>query len=199
VSPSEILEFWFADTLTSGPYSGTHSQLWFRKDADFDAEIERRFGSLPEAALRGELDAWRDEPASTLALVIVCDQFPRNLYRGSARAFEFDPFAREVACEAIDKGLDEQLHPIQAVFLYLPLEHSEDVALHDRCLQLFERLEERAPAALRPRIESFCGYARSHGEIIRRFGRYPHRNALLDRAPTPEEAAYLDSGGETFS
>jgi uncharacterized protein (DUF924 family) len=148
--------------------------------------------------MRAELDAWRGRASSALALVLVVDQFPRNLYRRSARAFEFDPLAREVALESIARGFGEALHPLQASFLYLPLEHAEDIELQERSVRLFEALAARAPDALRARFEQSADYARRHREVIRRFGRFPHRNALLDRQSTPEEIAYLEGGGDTF-
>lgn len=196
--PNEILEFWFGDALASLEQVGPRSELWFRQDHEFDRQIQQRFGSLPERAARGELDEWRGEAFSALALVLVLDQFPRNLYRRSARAFECDPLAREVALESIAGGFDEALHPLQALFLYLPLEHAEDIGLQERSVQLFGQLAARAPAALRPRFEQFTNYARRHRDVIHRFGRFPHRNELLDRQPTSEEIAYLESGGDTF-
>jgi uncharacterized protein (DUF924 family) len=196
--PNEILEFWFGDALASPEQVGPRSELWFRQNHEFDRQIQQRFGSLPERAARGELDEWRGEAFSALALVLVLDQFPRNLYRRSARAFEFDPLAREIALESIAGGFDEALHPLQALFLYLPLEHAEDLDLQERSVQLFGQLATRAPAALRPRFEQFTSYARRHRDVIHRFGRFPHRNELLDRQPTSEEVAYLESGGDTF-
>jgi uncharacterized protein (DUF924 family) len=131
-------------------------------------------------------------------LVLVLDQFPRNIYRCSARAFEFDSLAREVALESISRGFDEALHLLQASFLYLPLEHAEDIGLQQRSVELFEQLASRAPAALRPRFEQFTNYARRHRDVIQRFGRFPHRNGLLNRRSTSAEIVYLESGGDTF-
>jgi uncharacterized protein (DUF924 family) len=198
MEPDEILDFWFGDALASPEQLDTRSELWFSQNDEFDRQVRRRFGSLPEQAMRAELNAWRGEASSALALVLVVDQFPRNLYRRSARAFEFDPLAREVALESIAGGFDEVLHPLQASFLYLPLEHAEDIGLQERSVQLFEGLAARAPVALRPRFERFSDYARRHRDVIRLFGRFPHRNELLDRQPTPAEIAYLEAGGDTF-
>jgi len=196
--PDEILEFWFGDALASPEQVDLRSKLWFSRNDAFDRQIQQHFGSLPERAARGGLDEWRGKAFSALALVLVLDQFPRNLYRRSARAFEFDPLAREIALESIAGGFDRVLHPVQASFLYLPLEHAEDIGLQERSVQLFEQLAARAPAALRPRFEQFTDYARRHRDVIHRFGRFPHRNELLDRQPTSEEVAYLESGGDTF-
>jgi uncharacterized protein (DUF924 family) len=194
----EILDFWFGDALASPEQADLRSALWFGQDDDFDRQIRQRFGALPERAMRAELDAWRGRASSALALVLVVDQFPRNLYRRSARAFAFDPLARDVALESIARGFDEILHPLQASFLYLPLEHAEDIELQQRSVRLFEALAVRAPFALRARFEQFEDYAQRHREVIRRFGRFPHRNALLGRQSSPEEIAYLEAGGDTF-
>lgn len=194
----EILEMWFGNDLVSPEKVDRRSALWFGRNDEFDRQIHRRFGALPEQAARGELDAWQGEASSALALVLVLDQFPRNLYRRSARAFGFDSLAREVALESISRGFDDALHPLQASFLYLPLEHAEDLGLQARSVKLFEQLIARAPAALHPRFEQFANYARRHRDVIHRFGRFPHRNALLNRRSTLAEIAYLKSGGETF-
>lgn len=196
--PDEVLEFWFGDALGSAPPADERVQLWFRKNDAFDRAIQERFGTLPELAGRGGLDAWRGAALAALALVLVLDQFPRNLFRRSARAFAFDPLARDVALDAIARGFDAALPPIAASFFYLPLEHAEDIGLQERAVQLFERLIARAPAELHPTLENFAAYARRHRDVIRRFGRFPHRNATLGRASTPAEVAYLDSGGDRF-
>jgi uncharacterized protein (DUF924 family) len=198
MKPKEIIEFWFADALTSPQRVDARVKLWFSHNEEFDREIQRRFGSLPELAARGGLDAWRGEASSALALVLVLDQFPRNLHRRSARAFEFDPLALEVALGSISRGFDEAPHPLQASFFYLPLEHAEEIDPQERAVELFERLIPRAPAELRAMFENFASYARRHRDVIRRFGRFPHRNATLNRPSTPGEIAYLESVGDKF-
>jgi uncharacterized protein (DUF924 family) len=197
-SPDEILDFWFADALDSSEAAERRVPVWFGSDEGFDREIRDRFGELPDLAHAGGLDGWRGDPRSALALVIVLDQFSRNLHRSSSRSFRCDDRALEVAREAIAAGFEAELHPLEAVFLYLPFEHAESLAHQDRCVELYERLAARAPAGLEARFEGFCEYARRHREVIRRFGRFPHRNPVLGREPTPEEAAYLDGGGDTF-
>lgn len=122
-------------------------------------------------------------------MVLVLDQFPRNLHRGRARSFECDPKAFEIALFAIDAGFDQKLHPIEASFLFLPFEHSEDSLLQDRSVELFGGLIPRAPFDLRPICEQFLDYARRHREVIRQFGRFPHQNGILGRQSTPEELA----------
>jgi uncharacterized protein (DUF924 family) len=197
-SPEEILSFWFGDSLDSLGAIAVRKESWFVQSDAFDRSIETLFGSLPDRALRGEFDGWSREPRPALALVLVLDQFPRNLYRGSPRSFESDSKACEIALFAIEAGFDQKLHPLEASFLYLSLEHSEDLLLQNRSVKLFEKLASRAPVELRPMFDQFVAYAIRHREVIRHFGRFPHRNAVLRRRSTPEELAYLESGGETF-
>jgi uncharacterized protein (DUF924 family) len=197
-SPKAILDFWFGDSLRSPGAVAARVALWFAADAKFDREIEDRFGSLPERALHGEFDAWSHHSESALALILVLDQFPRNLFRGSARAFAFDPKALGIAIRSVDGGFDDELAPLQASFLYLPFEHSEDPTDQERSVELFQQLVRRAPPELARTFQQFSDYARRHRDVVQRFGRFPHRNTVLGRQSTPEELAYLESGGETF-
>jgi uncharacterized protein (DUF924 family) len=164
---------------------------WFRKDPAFDAEIRRRFGELHERATRGELDAWSASPEPLLALVVILDQFSRNLYRNDPRAFASDVRARDLTLAAIARGDDLGLLPVQRQFLYLPLEHSEEVADQDRAVELFHSLESFEET------RGLTAWAEKHRAIVQRFGRFPHRNAILGRASTPDEVEFLkrpDSG-----
>jgi uncharacterized protein (DUF924 family) len=196
--PEQILSFWFANALDSPEAATEQGRLWFEQSGTFDEDIRKRFGDLPERAARGEFETWRSAPRSALALVLLLDQFPRNLFRDSPRAFEFDAKACDVALGAIAAGFDEKVHPLEAVFLYLPFEHAEDLELQHRSVALFEKLCLRAPEPMKSQFEEFADYARRHRDVIRRFGRFPHRNALLGRESTGEEADYLASGGEMF-
>jgi uncharacterized protein (DUF924 family) len=173
--PADVIEFWRA----AGPAK------WFRKDADFDREIEARFLGIHEAAAAGHLSAWEATPDGALALILLLDQFPRNMFRGSARAFATDPLARAVADRAIARGFDAGAASAERTFFYLPFEHSENLADQERSLAL----SRRAGGGKAER------YAEIHADIIRRFGRFPHRNAILGRATTPPERAFLDAGG----
>jgi len=197
-NPEEVLEFWFGDALDCPEAAASRGKLWFGRNDTFDEEIRKRFSDLPERASRGEFESWKSTPRSAFALVLVLDQFPRNLYRDSARAFEFDAKAREVALGAISAGFDERLHPLEAVFLYLPLEHAEDLELQNRSVKLFEKLRQRAQESMQNQFNEFADYAGRHRDIIRRFGRFPHRNALLGRESASDELKYLASGGEVF-
>jgi uncharacterized protein (DUF924 family) len=174
-APAPVLAFWRA----AGP------DRWFAKDAGFDAEVAARFGGLPEAAAAGMLARWEDAAEGALALVIVLDQFPRNMFRGDARTYAFDAAARAVTVGALDRGFDRQVAYVERQFLYLPLMHSERLADQERCLALAEEY----------RHAEFLKYAEHHCGIVRRFGRFPHRNAILGRASTPEEQAFLADGG----
>ncbi|MGE5539440.1 MAG: DUF924 family protein [Gemmatimonas sp.] len=185
-TPTDVLAFWFGDV--AGDDFRSRKPLWFEPDAAFDAEVRNRFEDVHFAAARGELSSWRADPRGALALVIVLDQFPRNMYRGTARAFATDPQALAVAREAIDRGFDRQLAPVLRLFLYLPFEHSESLADQDRSVALFAELGDAET----------LDYARRHREIIARFGRFPHRNAVLGRASTAEEVAFLKEPGSSF-
>ena len=173
-SPAAVLAFWRA----AGP------DKWFTRDAAFDAAISERFLTTYQAAAAGAL-AWDDDPEGALALVIVLDQFPRNMFRDSARAFAADPLARAVAARAIARGFDQKVELAERSFFYLPFEHSEEPLDQERCVAL-NRASGDADA---------LKWAELHADIIRRFGRFPHRNSVLGRATTPEEQAFLDGGG----
>jgi uncharacterized protein (DUF924 family) len=173
-SPATVLAFWRA----AGP------DKWFTKDGAFDAAIRAKFLATYEAAAAGAL-AWDDDPEGALALVIVLDQFPRNMFRHSARAFAADPLARTVASRAIARGFHHKIPLAERSFFYLPFEHSEEPADQERCVAL-NRAAGDADA---------LKWAELHADIIRRFGRFPHRNVVLGRMTTPEEQAFLDDGG----
>ena len=189
VVAQDILDFWFDEA---------HVAHWFAADATFDAQIRMRFGAAAEAAGNGALDDWAATPPGWLALLILLDQFPRNLHRGDGRAWAQDVRAQRVALSGIDRGDDRKLAPLQRVFAYLPLEHAEDIALQQRSVALFEALCADAPSEQRGQFAGFLDYARRHREVIARFGRFPHRNAALGRADTPEESIYLAQPGAGF-
>ena len=194
----DVVAFWFGESLQAAPAGIEAAKRWFRYDPDFDAQILSRFGDLPEQAAAGNLDSWMEAPESALARLIVLDQFPRNLYRLDSRAFAFDPLAAAGSEAAIERGFDVRLHPLQALFMYLPLEHAEDIRRQDLAVRLFEALCTRAPAGREADFERSLDYARRHRDVIARFGRFPHRNTLLGRAGTVEEEQYLAQGGERF-
>ena len=183
-----VLDFWFGPLDRRGPAR----REWFRKDVAFDEEIRRRFGALHRAAAAGECEPWRASPEPMLALVVVLDQFSRNLFRGDARAFGEDAHALECAREALERGDDLQLLPVQRQFLYMPFEHSEELADQERAVELMRSLESFEAT------RGVAEWAEKHRAIIRRFGRFPHRNAALGRPSTPAEEAFLQEPGSGF-
>ena len=174
-TPADILAFW----------REAGRDRWYEKDDAFDAEVRRRYLELWRAAAAGELSSWEASDDGALALVIVLDQFPRNMFRGDARTFSSDAKAREVAHRALARGVDARVDPSLLEFLYLPFEHSEHLPDQLRCVELFRNTDNAENLR----------YAEEHADIIRRFGRFPHRNRVLGRATTPEEKAFLDGGG----
>ncbi len=194
-----VIEFWFGGPpRDEKAVVERQGRIWWGGGEALDAEIRERFGDLVEQAVDGGLAGWSETPRGNLARIILLDQFTRNVYRGRARAFAGDPIARRVALEAIERGDEAELLCIERMFLYMPLEHTEDLALQERCVALFERLADDAPEGIAGTVRGFGDYAVRHRDIIARFGRFPHRNPILGRAHTPEEEAYLADGGPTF-
>lgn len=186
---SDVLQFWFG--APGSPVHGQRRAEWFRKDEAFDASIRRQFGRVVEAALAGaEFGA---TPHETLALILVLDQFTRNIHRGTPLAFAGDAQARTLALALTQRGDDAALTPIERSFAYLPFEHAEEMALQDRSLRCFEAL-----VAASPELADLLDYAVKHRDIVQRFGRFPHRNALLGRASSADEIAFLAGPGSSF-
>jgi uncharacterized protein (DUF924 family) len=184
---NSALDFWFAE----GP--DTFREAWFKKDESFDAACREAFGALILPAREGALDGWAETPKGALALLLLLDQVPRNLFRGSAEAFASDEHARAIARRAVlERGFDLALTPTERVFLYLPFEHGEAMADQDLSVALFEGLRD-SPAHAKP--GGAIDYAWRHRAVIRQFGRFPHRNAPLGRASTAAEEAWLAAGG----
>jgi uncharacterized protein (DUF924 family) len=184
--PATILDFWF------GPVPHRDRPEWFRKDDRFDDEIRSRFGDAVAVAMAGGFGDWCANAHGSLARILLLDQFTRNMHRGSPLAFAGDERALATAVHAVDRGQDLELDPIERRFVYLPFEHSEDSGMQERSLALFRRLADESGD------EDAYQWAEKHAVIIRRFGRYPHRNAVLGRASTPEELAFLAQPGSSF-
>lgn len=170
----EVLAFWKA----------AGQEKWMKADPEFDAEIRTRFGDLVENCASGKHDDWALSPEGALALVIVLDQFPRNLFRGDAKAFAADAKAREIAKEAISSEFDQKVDSELKIFFYMPLEHSESLSDQNYCLRLCHSCGQ-----------GYLKWAKLHRDVIRRFGRFPHRNGVLGRHTTPAEWAFLEGGG----
>ena len=193
--PEDVLTFWFGPP---GSPPLANAKRWFERDAAFDAEIAERFGELVRRAGSGELEAWRDTPTGALALVILLDQFSRNLHRDSPLAFANDPTARDVAKDVRARRLDRALAPVERAFLYLPYEHAEDPALQEESVARYAELAAEAPPELAEHFRETLDYARRHRDVIARFGRFPHRNRVLGRASTPAEIEFLKEPGSSF-
>ncbi|KKJ01104.1 DUF924 family protein [Prochlorothrix hollandica] len=189
-SPRAVLDFWFGSP-TDSTYGQTKA-AWFRKDPDFDDHIRQHFLVTYSQAAAGALNHWQQQPLSCLALIVVLDQFPRNLFRHQPAAFATDAQARAVAEWGVQQGWDRSLLPVQRWFFYLPWEHSEDLADQDRAVALFTQLEGDTASA------SPIAYAQKHRAVIQRFGRFPHRNPILNRESTPEEIEFLQQPGSSF-
>ena len=186
-----VLDFWFLPP--DNPGYGQSRAEWFRKDEAFDARIAERFGALIDDALAGGLRAWEATPHGALARLIVLDQLTRNVHRGTPRAFAGDAQALALAQSLTEQGLDQQLPPMLRAFAYLPFEHAEDLAMQARAVELFQLLSQAQPG-----FESMLDYAQRHQEVIARFGRFPHRNAILGRPSTPQEVTFLRQPGSSF-
>lgn len=188
----DVLAFWLGEPDETGMSDAAHRQLWFSADPALDTRIRERFSALVAIALEGGLDGWADGDRGLVALLVLLDQFTRNIHRGTAGAFVGDPAALALAREAVAAGRDRHLPLIHRVFLYLPLEHSEALADQDRCVALFRALGAESS---HPGVAEFTRYAEAHREVIARFGRFPHRNAALGRPSTPAEADWLARHG----
>ena len=186
-----VLEFWFG--TPGSPEAATQRPQWFRKDAAFDAAIAQRFGAQIEGALQGALAHWAAAPGSALAQIVVLDQFTRNAFRGTARAFAGDVRALAAAQAMVGAGQDLALPPLRRAFVYLPCEHAESLAMQDEAVRLFTRLVADAPG-----FDPMLDYAQRHRAVIERFGRFPHRNAALGRGSTSDEIAFLAEPGSGF-
>jgi uncharacterized protein (DUF924 family) len=185
-----VFDFWFAGKEAP-------RREWFQKDDAFDREIERRFGDEIAQALEGGLRQWDAEgPQAALARILLLDQFCRNVYRSTPLAFAGDHLALQAALDMIEAGDDQLLPPLQRAFVYLPLEHAEDMAMQDRAVALFTRLAEGEGG--NQGLAGMLDFAERHREVIRRFGRFPHRNAILGRPSTPDELAFLKQPGSGF-
>jgi len=197
---SEVLEYWFGTDTGSddAQVAQQQSARWWGKERGTDDTIRARFSKQRQAAVAGELDHWLVSAQGRLALILLVDQFSRNLFRNDAAAFAEDARALHWCVAGIALGADHALRPIQRVFFYLPLEHSESLADQQRSVALYEGLVAEVPESQRQPFASYADFARRHRDIIVRFGRFPHRNAVLNRSSTPEELAFLQQPGSSF-
>ena len=194
----EVLDFWFADAADGPQACARRNRVWFRGGASFDGECTERFTATLEAAKSGELEHWKESPHGRLALIILLDQLSRNIYRGTAAAFQQDAQALAACREGIEQGHDGQLSPVERSFFYMPLEHAEDREVQALSVRLFESLAKESSEEWRELLEANAGYARQHQDMVEKFGRFPHRNALLHRDSSPAEEAYLADDAPRF-
>jgi uncharacterized protein (DUF924 family) len=198
--PDAVLAQWFGSARPDNASALACKARWFTKSPAFDAQLRERFGAAVQAALDGQLRHWATQgPWPCLALILLLDQFTRNIHRGTPQSFAGDPQALALALEAQDRGFDLELPEATRIFMYLPLEHAEDRSMQQRSVASFQSLAQTAPdAACREFLAGTLDYALRHQEVIERFGRFPHRNPILGRASTPAEQAYLAQPGAGF-
>ncbi len=196
--PESVLAFWFGAPGSAAEIAGRQGKLWFGKSPANDQAVIDRFAATLTAATAGHLDHWTYTPRGRLALVIVLDQFPHHIYRDRPQAFATDPQSLALSLDALESGEDRQLAPIERVFLYLPLEHAESLAMQERSVSLYEQLAHEAAVDERALFDNFLDYARKHRDVVARFGRFPHRNTILGRPSTPDELEFLKQPGSRF-
>lgn len=197
ISPDDVLQYWFGDLTNPEQVPATVS-LWFKGGPEVDQEIRARFGDALEPARRGELDDWAATPRGTLALLVLLDQFPRNVYRNDPRSFASDEHARKIAGIALERDFDQAVYPVQSLFFYLPFEHSESLDDQRVAVDETRAAHERSTGEVKKLLEGTVDYAIRHQQVIERFGRFPHRNKILGRASTPEEEEFLKQPGSSF-
>lgn len=194
----DVIDFWFGPLKDATHFPEDRAKLWFGKDDKFDKLIKDQFEQLLEVGRNGGLNHWKATPRGTLSLIILFDQFPRNIYRGSASAFADDHRALQYCLNGLAQDFDHELMPVERVFFYMPLEHAEDKLLQEASVARFQRLADETPKTLWEIFDGFLDFAKKHKAVIDRFGRFPHRNAALGRISTPDELEYLKSPGSGF-
>ncbi|MDZ7644262.1 MAG: DUF924 family protein [Woeseiaceae bacterium] len=193
-----ILSFWFKEKALSAPQIDGRMDFWFSENPELDHELERLFSDDVERASAGKLKHWAEDPHGRLALILLLDQFPRNIHRGSARAFSGDPAALKLCVEGAMEKKDKTLTPIERVFFYMPLQHAESKKVQAKSVEIYNRLAEAVSPTYRETFRTIAQFAELHHDIIERFGRFPHRNRVLERQNTPEEEEYLAGDAPDF-
>ncbi len=198
IDSETILTYWFGANPDQAALAKDRADLWWSKNIDVDREIRQRFESSVQLAGEGRLNSWLIEPRGRLALIILTDQLPRNIYRDSPQAFAFDTRALEWSLDGIESSVDRWLRPIERVFFYLPLEHSERLEDQERSVAMFRELLPSVDPDQQEIFESYLNFAILHRDVVARFGRFPHRNRILGRTSTPEELYFLSQPGSSF-
>ena len=194
----QVIEFWFGELPMQPDSLADRRKLWYGVDAATDTLIRDRFGTTVEAAVGGSYRSWENQALSRLALIVVLDQFNRNIHRGRAGAFDGDARALRLALDALDRGMDHEVDPIARTFFCLPLQHAEDLAVQERSVRVAKRFDAECRAAFENFPAALASFAREHREIVARFGRFPHRNEALGRESTADELAYLAGDAPTY-
>lgn len=197
-APRDILHFWFGENPSGSPVPPSRRKLWFGGEKHVDLLMREQFGEWVKRAGEGELDHWSETPGGRLALILLLDQFPRNIFRHTGRAYAFDEKARSHCLHGRARNQDLLLSIVERAFFYLPLEHAEDLQMQRQSVACFTALADEAPTDLKPLCRGFLDFARRHLRIIERFGRFPHRNAALGRDSTEEEKIFLLEPGSSF-
>jgi uncharacterized protein (DUF924 family) len=198
VAPDDVLWFWLGNLDGDGLAEDALTQRWWRKDSAFDHEVAAKFEPTWQAIMAGDREAWLEAPHSRLAYVIVLDQFSRNMFRDTPRAFEGDATALRVAADGVERGMDRSLHGHERVFFYMPFMHSEQLAVQERGVELFTALRDQSEGRVREAVAGNVDYAKRHRDMIARWGRFPHRNRILGRPSTPAEVEFLKQPGSSF-
>ncbi len=194
----KILAFWFKEQELTAPQIDGRMDTWFGEDAEFDAEVAREFSQDVEDARGGNLDHWSHKPTGRLALILILDQFHRNIYRGKPEAFAGDKAALRLCVEGAMEKKDKDLSPIERVFFYMPLQHAESRKVQSKSVDIFSRLANAVSPTYRETFDTVAQFAELHADIVQKYGRFPHRNAVLGRPNTPEEDEYLAGESPTF-
>jgi len=195
---NRVLEFWFADAEQDSLRVDSRMDRWFGNNAEFDEQILNEFGALTEQASAGQLDEWAKTPEGRLALIIMLDQFRRNIYRNSAEAFSHDKQALQLAIEGTMSGDHKHLSPLQRLFFFMPLQHAESLKIQEKSVGIFNALAKVVPDTLTETFMTSAQFAELHRDIVAEFGRFPHRNAVLGRENTDEENDYLSADNPSF-
>jgi uncharacterized protein (DUF924 family) len=194
----EVLDYWFSDSDLDSLTLDSRMDRWFGSSSDLDAEIVERFGELVDKASGDELDAWAEEPEGRLALIILLDQFRRNIYRGKSEAFTKDKKALKICIEGTMSGVHKNLSPEQRLFFFMPLQHAESLKIQEKSVSIYNALAGSVSDTLRETFETCAQFAELHRDIVAEFGRFPHRNAVLGRENTEAESAYLSEDAPSF-
>jgi uncharacterized protein (DUF924 family) len=194
----EILNFWFGQALIDANALAHREQVWFRADPEFDREVKEKFGTDLESAINSDLSSWKNSPRARLAGIVLLDQFSRNVYRGTSKAFAGDRAALDLCMEGLARSEDQDLHPIERTFFYMPMQHSEQLAIQEQSVRKFAELLSHSPNEIRTYLQSSLQFAIEHRDIVKRFGRFPHRNKILGRQSTPEEQEFLRTEGKRY-